>query len=155
MNRTQSNTNIDDDEEISCKRCFNKVNKKSGALSGNYIVLYPKQAASKCYTKIVTEYTNKGKKLPKIIKIYLYEPTKNKIYGYGCEKIIFDNPINVNINRDTGEEKNIVYRSKLEIKKIDVPENIYELVMGGVNKKFKTTKSAKKNDWINNLVIDK
>src|SRR5690606_16545368 len=105
MNRTQS------------KRCFNRINKKSGALSGEYYGFCPKQAASKCYIKIVKKYSDRGKKIPKSIKIYLYESTphsEHKIYGYRCKKIIFDKPVNVIINRDTCGEKNIEYKSKLE-----------------------------------------
>ena len=121
-------------------RYFKLINPKTGKSYGRYTGDTPKQAASKGFTKMLQKLKNDGKSTPKqSTTIYLRESTRGsarKVYGYEASRLKLPSPQELVItDKETGEEKTIVYHFRNKIKKVPVPEMI-----GGA----KTARSAKK-----------
>ena len=129
------------------KRFFKIIDAKTGASCGRYTGETPKQAASKGFTKLHQKMKEEGKAPPKQTIIYLRESTRNsarKIYGYEAFRQKLKEPQKLTItDKNTGEEKEIVYRFRNKIKKVAVPDQI-----GGIkriNKKRNAKSQGKKN----------
>lgn len=121
-------------------RYFKIVNSKTKESKGRYTGDTPKQAASKAFTKMLQQLKKDNQPLPKKSTIiYLRESTRGsarKVYGYEAARLKLDEPQELTIkDKDSGEEKVIVYNYRNKIKKVAVPEDI----VGG-----KSSKSSKK-----------
>lgn len=111
------------------ERYFKLIDAKTGGSYGRYTGDTPKQAASKGYTKMLQKLKSEGKQPPKQATIiYLRESTRGsarKIYGYEASRQKLPEPQELVItDKETGEEKTIVYHYRNRIKKVPVPEQI-------------------------------
>ena len=131
-------------------RYFKGIDTEIGGFCGRYYGTSAKQGAAKYFTTIKKTYREKNMELPNLLDVYVYESTRHsehKIYGFMCETIILDDYKDVIIiDRTTVERKMAPIKTSFKINEINVPENIYELVMAKIDKRFKSTKSAKKID---------
>jgi len=110
-------------------RYFKTIDAKTGDSYGRYTGETPKQAASKAYTKLLQKFKSDGKAVPKqSTTIFLRESTRGsarKIYGYEASRQKLKEPQRLFItDKETGEEKEIVYHFRNKIKKVTVPEQI-------------------------------
>ena len=121
------------------ERYFKLIDAKTGRSYGRYTGDTPKQAASKGFTKMLQKLKTEGKHPPKQSTIYLRESTRGsarKVYGYEASRQKLPEPQQLVIkDKETGDEKTIVYHFRNKIKKVAVPEQI-----GGA----KTARSGKK-----------
>ena len=121
------------------ERYFKLIDAKTGRSYGRYTGDTPKQAASKGFTKMLQKLKTEGKHPPKQSTIYLRESTRGsarKVYGYEASRQKLPEPQQLVIkDKETGDEKTIVYHFRNKIKKVAVPEQI-----GGA----KTARSNKK-----------
>lgn len=93
-------------------RYFSLLDIDNGELSGKYYGKTPKQAAMKCFTKLVKKYKQNGY-MPDRIDFHICEKCTGKIYSYMGESKLLDNPIQVRIGdkRITYKRKNSIYRN--------------------------------------------
>lgn len=107
----------------SSARYFGMVDCETGELVGRYLGQTPKQAASKCYTKMLQKNKNIDTR-----KIYLEElntGSDSKIYGYECSRTKLDKPQKLEIpDLSTGQTKIIEYKYRNVIRKIAVDDTI-------------------------------
>lgn len=129
------------EDEEKKERYFKLIDAKTGRSYGRYTGETPKQAASKGFTKMLQKLKTEGKNPPKqSTTIYLRESTRGsarKVYGYEASRLKLPEPQELVIkDKESGEEKTIVYHYRNKIKKVPVPEQF-----GGA----KASRSSKKN----------
>jgi hypothetical protein len=129
------------------ERYFKLIDPKTNKSYGRYTGDTPKQAASKGFTKMLQKLKQNNKTPPKQSTIYLRESTRGsarKVYGYEASRQKLDAPQELKItDKETGEEKTIVYHFRNKIKKVQVPEQIGGAKVSRSSKKS-TPKGSKK-----------
>jgi hypothetical protein len=128
------------------ERYFKLIDAKTGKSYGRYTGDTPKQAASKGFTKMLQKLKSDGKHPPKQSTIYLRESTRGsarKIYGYEAfrQKLPEPQPL-VITDKETGQEKTIIYHFRNKIKKVAVPDQIGGAKTSRTNKKSSTSKKG-------------
>ena len=96
---------------------------------GNYVTDTPKQAASKIYTKLTKTLKMNDEPVPDKCIIYLQETTpnsNNNIYGYESKRLKLAKPQELTVvDKNSGEEKTIIFEYRNLIHKIPVSNCIY------------------------------
>lgn len=114
------------------------INPETGEFYGRYSGRTCKQAASKAFTKFISRAKMNNMETNET-NIFLYKKKSDdeddsdfKIYAYNCKQIMLDTPEKVTIK--SGKcTRTIEYRKRNEIRKINVPDDLYELVMRKLN----------------------
>ena len=114
--------------DIHKNRFFKIIDAKTGASYGRYTGDTPEQAASKAFTQLLQKMKEEGKAPPEQTIIYLREATRGsarKIYGYEAFRQKLKEPQKLTIrDKNTGEEKEIVYHFRNKLKEVAVPDQI-------------------------------
>jgi len=102
------------------KRYFKRVPDGEGGSAGRFCGSKPKQAANKVLTSFIKDREEAG--LPTIgqFKFTIQECTrgsKHKLYNYIGERVQLAEPVEVKIEKDTPNEKRIIYKFNNKVMK--------------------------------------